>query len=211
VLPPQVVVRERQGVASSPELFPSEWRLVERAVPSRRAEFATGRMLARQALGTLGAADQPVLAGAHREPLWPEGFVGSITHSRDWCAVAVAPEGAVDYLGIDVEGAAPIPANVARLVHSFEEADRAADQFVDLTSTVIFSAKESVFKAYFQATATKLAFDQIQTTFDDDGSFLAALHLPDTLPRFSSISGVWIISEGLVMTAACHLKSPGAL
>ncbi|SMY03014.1 4'-phosphopantetheinyl transferase superfamily protein [Brevibacterium antiquum] len=157
----------------------------------------------------LNAADQPILTGAAREPLWSQGFLGSITHSRGWCKVAVAQEGVLDYLGIDVEVAALIPENVARTIHSPDELRNAADQvqLADLTSVVIFSAKESVFKAYFQATTIKLAFSQIHMTLDGDGSFWASLAHSDLPSRFSSIAGAWTISEGYVMTAAFQLKS----
>lgn len=209
LLPSPVVVRELAGLASSPELFQSEWALVERAIPSRRAEFGTGRILARQALRALNAIDQPILSGADREPLWPKGFVGSITHTNGWCAVAVAQKSAVDYLGIDVEVAISIPSNVSRLIHSPEEVRNAAYQLQleELTSTVIFSAKESVFKAYFQASASKLTFDQIHIIFDADGSFSAALEFLPAPQYISPIVGTWMVSEGFVMTAAVRLKS----
>uniref|UniRef100_UPI0018A83BB9 hypothetical protein n=1 Tax=Parafrankia elaeagni TaxID=222534 RepID=UPI0018A83BB9 len=47
-----------------------------RAVPTRRAEFATVRCCGRQALSRLEHPAVPVLAGKNREPIWPDGVVG---------------------------------------------------------------------------------------------------------------------------------------
>ncbi|WP_374216235.1 4'-phosphopantetheinyl transferase, partial [Frankia sp. R82] len=62
------------------ELLAGEHEYVARAVPSRRAEFVTGRACARLALARLGVAPRPILRGPRGEPTWPRGIVGSITH-----------------------------------------------------------------------------------------------------------------------------------
>ncbi|MBW2215557.1 MAG: hypothetical protein JRF48_14335 [Deltaproteobacteria bacterium] len=54
-------------------------------------QFTAGRVCSRIALGRLGvAATTPVLRGEDRAPIWPPGFVGTITHTDTWCAAAVA-------------------------------------------------------------------------------------------------------------------------
>lgn len=72
------------------DMLPSEEALVARAVDKRRREFATGRDCARRALSQLGWDEVPILAGPKREPLWPAGIVGSITHCPGYCAAIVA-------------------------------------------------------------------------------------------------------------------------
>jgi 4'-phosphopantetheinyl transferase EntD len=54
------------------DLHPAERVLVERAVAKRRLDFVAGRSLARRALRELGCDEMPLLAGARREPLWPD-------------------------------------------------------------------------------------------------------------------------------------------
>ena len=47
----------------------------------RRAEYSSGRRVAREALALLGIKNFGVAARG-RVPMWPPGVVGSITHSR---------------------------------------------------------------------------------------------------------------------------------
>lgn len=75
-----------------------------RAVDKRRAEFLAGRWCAREALRLAGLADPPPIAiGAEREPLWPAGWVGSISHSRGEAWAVAAPAGRLRGIGIDLE------------------------------------------------------------------------------------------------------------
>src|SRR5450631_452976 len=61
-------------------LFPEEEALVSDASPSRRLEFLEGRACAHAALRRLGYDEAPILRGKARQPRWPSGFVGSISH-----------------------------------------------------------------------------------------------------------------------------------
>jgi hypothetical protein len=70
--------------------FAAEELLIARAAGRRRNEFRTGRALARQALAQIGCAAAAILARAQRDPVWPAGFLASITHSEP-LAFAVAP------------------------------------------------------------------------------------------------------------------------
>ena len=83
--------------------------LVARAVDRRRAEFTTVRTCARIALGRLGLPPAPLLTGSKREPLWPAGVVGSITHCDGYRAAAVARASEVAAIGIDAEPHDPLP------------------------------------------------------------------------------------------------------
>jgi len=74
----------------------------------RLREFASGRIYAKRALAMLGVADAELAAGTDRQPLWPEGAVGSISHITDpesggYFAAAVAPANMVRKIGIDAE------------------------------------------------------------------------------------------------------------
>jgi len=73
------------------ELLPEEAYVVQRAVERRRRQFAAGRVLARRLLAQLGHAPAPLLPGPDRRPLWPAGVVGTLAHTEEHVAVAVAP------------------------------------------------------------------------------------------------------------------------
>ena len=85
---------------SDAPLFPVEETSVAHAVPKRRTEFRTGRAYARAALAALGCAPAPIPVGESRQPLWPNGFLGSISHSGPWVGCAAVRCGRV---GFDVE------------------------------------------------------------------------------------------------------------
>ena len=164
------------------DLFEEERIQVVHAVPKRQREWAAGRRLARRLLSELGFSPRPLLAGRDRAPRWPEGVVGSIAHTRDLCAVAVARAEAVRSLGIDVEDRAALepklwpsvltPREQARLRHH-PEATRG------LWAMVLFSAKEALYKAQYRITRTMVDFpDADITLFPDDGRFEARIEYP---------------------------------
>jgi len=73
-----------------------------RAVPKRRAEFVAGRHAAALALSRFGGVER-VDRGARGEPLWPAGFVGSISHGAGLAVAVVSSSRDYRGLGIDVE------------------------------------------------------------------------------------------------------------
>ena len=108
LVPRVVQIRETFDVNCEVALRPDEARFVADAVDARRREFALGRSLAHEALRAIGAPAGPIEVGAHREPLWPAGTVGSITHCDGYVGAAVAARGDVRSVGVDAEPAAPL-------------------------------------------------------------------------------------------------------
>jgi 4'-phosphopantetheinyl transferase EntD len=154
ILPSQVASVE-QWVDIKGSLFPAEELLVMRAVPKRIAEFTGGRTCAREALGLLGFLAAPILIGTAREPIWPQGVVGSITHCQGYCAAAVARTTDLPSVGIDAEPNEPLPSDVQKLVLFDEEI--ASAHSLSAASEIcwdklLFSAKESFFKAWYPLT-----------------------------------------------------------
>jgi 4'-phosphopantetheinyl transferase EntD len=203
LLPPMVSAVAICGDDPAAALLPEEAELLGQAVAARRAEFATARCCARQALQRLGAPGGPILRGPKREPLWPSGFVGSITHCTGYRAAAVARNSEMLALGIDAEPHAAIPADVAARVLRAEE--RA---WLNLAppgihwGRVIFSAKESVYKAWFPLARRWLGFDGAVIDIDPgSGSFQARLlvETPTRLPP--RLDGRFLVEDGLVLTA----------
>lgn len=163
LLPDGTAVAQIDGLGEcDAHLFPEERLSLGRAVPSRIHEFAAGRCCSRAALARLGISSGPVLVGSHREPLFPPGVVGSITHTRDFCAAAVALKGRTVSLGIDAEANQTLPEGVGELVMEAAELQEfsgvvlAPEIAVD---ALLFSAKESVFKAVFPFARTYFGFE----------------------------------------------------
>ena len=76
-----------------------------RAVPTRQREFLAGRFCAREALREIAPqrADATLAIGENRAPIWPDGTVGSITHTGGIAAAAVARTSDARAIGLDVE------------------------------------------------------------------------------------------------------------
>ena len=95
-------------------VFPGEEDLIANAVDSRRREFVTARRCAREALAKLGHAPGPIRVGPRREPQWPTGLVGSITHTAAFGQPQSRP-------GPFSRASASIPSKTTRLPDGVEE------------------------------------------------------------------------------------------
>src|SRR3979411_3554106 len=76
-------------------------RPLRHAVESRQRELLAGRLCADFALRCLGAASTHVAMAGDRAPVWPDGVVGSITHSGGFAAAAGAWAAGIAGLGLD--------------------------------------------------------------------------------------------------------------
>ena len=209
VLPAGVQVASVFGDPPGPPLFPQEAALVSNSVEQRQREFATGRRCARQALARLGLPAAPLTAGARGEPLWPAGVVGAITHSAHYRAAAVARQADVMSLGVDAERIRRLPAGGFETVSLPEERVAVARlrRFAPMTpwEMLLFSAKESVYKAWFPLTGKFLDFEEAIISFDPaQGTFSARLLVPGPPWGDSSLdvfNGRWVVRDGFALTA----------
>jgi 4'-phosphopantetheinyl transferase EntD len=150
----------RSSDGPAPGLLPGEEDILgPRALEQRRTTFALGRAAARDALAELGLPELVIGRGPAGEPLWPDGIVGAISHAGD-TAIAVVGRN-TDYagLGVDVEELARGPsARAARLVCRPSEMEWADVESGTRRLTMLFSAKEAVFKAMFPIARVWLGF-----------------------------------------------------
>jgi 4'-phosphopantetheinyl transferase EntD len=208
VLPGSVVAVACVSDADAGPLHPSEAPAVERAVDSRRAEFTTGRSCARSALSVLGAPAEAVPVGEKRAPVWPDGVVGSITHTAGFRGAAVAWRSAVRSVGIDAEAHDVLPDGVLEAVSSVSEqallARLAADRPEISWDRLLFSAKESVYKTWFPLTGRWLGFEDAELEPAPDGTFRARLLVEGPVVDgavVSSFRGRWAVGDGILVTA----------
>ncbi|WP_328383294.1 4'-phosphopantetheinyl transferase superfamily protein [Micromonospora zamorensis] len=191
------------------DLFPEEEAVVRKAVDKRRREFTTARWCARQAMRQIGIAPAPVLPGTRGEPQWPFGMVGSITHCAGYRAAVLAEQEKVTTVGIDAEPNEALANGVLEAVSLAEERDRIAVLLRDhpgiAWDRMLFSAKESVYKAWFPLTARWLDFEDANIVIDPlNGTFNATLLVTGPWVhgrRLSGFSGRWLVEQGLVVTA----------
>jgi 4'-phosphopantetheinyl transferase EntD len=116
-------------------LIGAERAVVVHAIPERRAEFATGRVLLRELLETCEA----IAVRPDRTPALPAGFVGSLAHDRDYAIAAVCRDPAVRAIGVDIEPWAEMDAGTAEIIRRPEEA-------MDPVSALVM--KEASYKAW---------------------------------------------------------------
>lgn len=123
----------------------------ENMVAKRKSEFLAGRVCAQRALEALGECRAQVGKNQDRSPKWPMGFIGSITHTQNLAVACVAKSSEYRRLGIDIE--AIMDANTAQDTASYilTPGDRAYAGTLpfEVFVTLIFSAKESLFKAIY--------------------------------------------------------------
>ncbi|NDL55827.1 4'-phosphopantetheinyl transferase family protein [Phytoactinopolyspora mesophila] len=187
-------------------LLPSEASAVRRACASRRAEFTTGRILARAALRDVGASVSAI-GTRHRAPVWPVGFCGSITHCAGYRAAVAASTTRIRAVGIDAEPQLPLPAELCGEVLSASEIELLADTaaHVSFACRVAFSAKESLYKLWSAVTGRWLGFHHahiVRFHWDGAGGTIRLrLQTPvRDFPGEIEVSGA--ASDGIVVTAA---------
>jgi len=188
-------------------LHAEERECAERMGEKRRREFALGRACARRALAELDIEDFPLLRGERREPVWPRGVVGSLTHCRSFCAAAVARQDVIAGLGLDAETArTPSRRFTERISTPHERSWLEAlppSPAVDW-GVVLFSAKESFYKCYFPLARTFLGFRDAEVRLDPDaGSFTVQLCRDDAPPALGTrtFQGRYQTDSNRVITA----------
>ena len=151
------------------------------------------------------ATTTPVLRGEDRAPIWPPGFVGTISHTDTWCAAAVARAEDVRSIGIDLEPATPLKEALWRRVCTPKERDWLHDLSAPgVTGKILFSAKESVYKCQYPITNKFLGFHAVEVELDE-GEFRAVFQQESgEFQPGDVMSGRYLLEEGLVATA-CEL------
>jgi 4'-phosphopantetheinyl transferase EntD len=175
-------------------LLPGEG--VPRTTPARLREFAAGRAAARGAMVLLDMVPVAMPMAADRAPVWPQGITGSITHTDTDCLAAVTQTKGV--LGIDMERDGRVTADLwPTVLHDDEDSTQA---------TLIFAAKEAVYKAQYPLTGVLFDFHRLHVRIE--GAAFRARFCADTGPiaEGSLWTGRHLLYAGLILTAV-HAKA----
>lgn len=163
-----VLLLARYELARFDEAIAREFSLdlparLHKAVTKRRAEFLAGRIMAKAAQVALHLTPAQVGFGEDRAPAWPPGVTGSISHARGLCACLMSRK-LTWGLGIDVEAIAEGSALRAIRTQVLDPAEAewlatqgAADPAIE--ATLLFSAKEALFKALYPRVGRHFGFD----------------------------------------------------
>jgi 4'-phosphopantetheinyl transferase EntD len=169
LFPEGVAVARLRDFAAADPLHEDEHQHLRRALEKRRAEFRAGRSCARRALRELGVGQVAIARGDDRAPCWPAGIVGSISHARGYCAAVVGHASQFAGLGIDIECKNRVDRRLWKQIASADEIawlEREAD--TQLSSTLLFSAKEAFYKAQYSISRSWLGFHAVQLRVERD-------------------------------------------
>lgn len=150
--------------------FPNE---IKGAVVKRKAEFLAGRIVVKHALSALGLdlAQQQVGIAKDRSPLWPADVRGSISHTTEFAICCVARMADCSFIGIDSELILPASTaqNLAAEIHNETELKLLTDAGFSqaLAISLIFSAKESLYKALYPWVCSFFGFEQARVSLLD--------------------------------------------
>lgn len=138
---------------------------------NRLKEFFTGRALAKKGLKAWGCENLQVLRGPDGEPLWPDGFIGSISHCKSVVGAAIGKSDQIKSIGIDIEKIGKVKKDIWNSVFTENE-----QCFVNklnpgeqLKYTVLyFSLKEAFYKMQYPLTKEKMWFTDVEFTFKNN-------------------------------------------
>lgn len=132
------------------------------ALDKRKSEYVAGRFCAKKALSARGITVAPGY-NSNRSPAWPKGIQGSISHSH---GVAVAATSHEYFIGIDLEaviGEKELD-SVANVLLTDSEKKKFYNVLNPIDITIIFSLKESFYKAVYPFVGCLIDFSAISVT-----------------------------------------------
>jgi len=207
------------------ELTPVEKAQIGDVCEKRYTEFAAGRSQSRQLIAVLTGVAETLPIGEYRQPIWPKGIIGSISHSDDYCAVAVTRRAIVTGVGIDVEPFEPLDPEVADVVLTKSEhaaisaldvqavsqgqalADQAANSSLAGAKAhkLIFSIKEAIYKCCYPQVRAFIDFKQCEVILDPQTSSYHAVINCENSDKQSvnlAVTGKWKIEAGHIFASA---------
>ncbi len=147
---------------------------------ARISEFSGGRSCARQALAQIGFDGDAILVrNAEGIPVWPGGYMGSISHCRGLCMAVAGLSSSYPAIGLDLERTDRIKEGAARqIVHQMEASFWSGDQ---LNASILFSLKEAFYKAQFPRWGLDAGFQDMALEVDLAGGCARIIFLADRL------------------------------
>jgi len=133
------------------ELTSIDFNLSTAACSKRKNEFYSGRWCAIQCLIKKNESNLAVQIGEDRAPIWPVGIIGSISHSDRLAAALLDNDTDCLAIGLDIQPLSPqsLAKDLKNTILHPVEIKRFDNQFNARLFDLIFSAKETLFKALY--------------------------------------------------------------
>lgn len=187
------------------------------AVAKRKSEFLAGRYCVKQLAKRLkipGADSIEVKIGPHRAPIWPLGTLGSITHNTSTALCLLSNDASVGALGLDIENivAEELMGSISGQVCSQQEIELLLSKGFDHCEafTLVFSAKESIFKALYPMVSTYFDYKEAILKGVDSSNHRMCFQLNDSFAKKYSLTHElnvdFILEGGVVLTLVTQMK-----
>jgi len=197
LLAPGLSGAEIMDVGQVVAIHPQEEVHVAQSAERRRRDFALGRFCARAAMAPLGHGAAAIPMGEGGAPHWPDGLLGTITHTKAYAAAVAGRTRDFSGIGVDAERVGGVSEELwPRLFAAAEREQLLAAQDRSVKATLLFSAKEACYKAW--RLKAPPAFRDIHIALEERG-FLAT-HAGRTL------QGHHVVEGDLVLTAVWVLR-----
>lgn len=174
----------------------SSWLVPDQSsyAKKRKIEFLAGRYCAKKALKSLNIDVTSIPIQKDRSPKWPKGITGSISHTKDIVIAAVSKQ--LKGIGIDAETLISVERyhNISRMIISAEE-ETLIKENLDLYPTLVFSAKESLYKAVYPLCLQYFGFLEASIMDIQKNTFTLKLHSthPKVSPYNAQYQGFYIL------------------
>ncbi len=212
LFPTGVATAFSRSQAQAGKLAPCEEAFAGTLAPKRLAEFRHGRSCARAALERLGLDPSGIPAGGRREPLWPDGVVGSISHAGDAAAAVVSLSSRFAALGLDLEPATELDAELRPRVCRPEELSGlpAIPAMAGRRAKLLFSAKEAAYKALWPLLKQFLDFHDLEIRIGAGADSFTVISHAEGCPaeiaariegRFTEVDGLFATGVALRLRA----------
>ncbi len=176
------------------ELTPNEKLACINFSGKRLKDFCTGRFCARKALVRVDQEPAEILIGADKEPIWPDGIVGSISHSAELTGAVICLSSQIRSIGLDIETIGKINADMWQMIFTQNEQaflKSLPHEQVPYYTTLLFSSKESFYKMQQPITHSFLEFTDVEISRLGDEFEIKILKdfdqkdlLPNTTPLY---------------------------
>lgn len=171
---------------------------LERAVHKRQIEYLLGRLCLKQCFQGFGVEPLIIAMGEDRSPVWPESWVGSISHSKGQVVAVLSRKARFAGLGIDLEALIEHPSSALQTQICCDSSElielQTALQISEQEAlTLVFSSKESLYKLIFPRYRRFFGFQAARLRVSPERGLEAVLvqHLNDEFPEARSWPVRW--------------------
>ena len=161
------------------------------AIPKRQALFILGRWCVQESLFAQHVPPVHIPIHADRSPIWPLGIKGSISHSNTHVLAVTCKHSDCDGIGIDIE-AMMTRERAIKLKDQFSNAQeqsliQESGLSIALFYTLVFSLKESIYKALYPNVQKFFGFEAVELlAIDSKNQTWLAVLTQDLSPSFQS-------------------------